>query len=209
MAITKQPVSSPPSLEIEPSSEFYEQRSLLAFTADALRKGSGKLRTAESFVAAFAIVGEDIADNVLRTYLQAFFIGESGVSIPRQSTSKLYNGGSRRGFSGYPTARLLAEQELNGSTTSNLHDTTPAAILLVRSLAVYEPSTMQLTEQEAHAGALIRTLSQLELLPEACRPCFSYREASAATLMLLPTLQPDLRLSLEAVWTEYRQGNTI
>ena len=197
MATTKQPVSSLSSLEIEPSSEFYEQRSLLAFTADALRKGSGKLRTAESFVAAFAIVGEDIADNALRTYLQAFFIGESGVSIPRQSTSKLYNGGSRRSFSGLPTARqILVEDKLAAVCK------TPPAILLVRNLAVYEPRSMTQVEQESHAGDLIRSLSLVIIRsPNSCPP-FEYQEAATATAMLLPTLAPDLRISLEAVWTE-------
>ena len=197
MAITNQPVSSPASLEIEPSDELYEQRSLLAFTADALRKGSGKLRTAESFIAAFAIVGEDIADNALRTYLQAFFIGESGVSIPRQSTSKLYNGGSRRSFSGLPTARQIpARNKLAGICK------TPPAILLVRNLAAYEPRSMTLAEQESHAGDLIRALSLVIIRPPDSHPPFKRQEAATATAMLLPTLAADLCVSLEAVWTE-------
>lgn len=179
-------------LEYPNDNEYYSHREALAVTAAGLRDHG--LRTANSFIGAFAIVGEDIGDSAIRQQLHDFFIGRSGVTMVTPSTTKLYCGASRRQFSGLPTARLLTETVTTSAVVNE-----PLATFMVRNLLAYRPNEMSLSEQESHAGALIRSMSQASVHIINCH------DAAAATQPLLPVLAPDLQLSLAAVWSEYSQ----
>ena len=191
MIAESKPVLKLVSAECQKTEDYYLHRRALALTASELRQHG--MRAAESFSTAFSIVGEDIGDNQLRRRLQAFFIGNSGVSLVTPVRPNLYCGASRRIYSGLPTARLRDDQKTKSAVSSE-----PLATYLIRSNLPYQPSTMTLDEQETHAGALIRSLAQPLL------QTFNYFEAAQATQSLLPELDADLQLSLGAVWAEYR-----